>query len=75
MESLGLRVLWEGQNFARLLGGLWVVVQLSVLSILGSLVLGLGVGLIMTLPYKITRFLTRVYLEFIRIMPSWSYCS
>ncbi|MCH4157932.1 MAG: amino acid ABC transporter permease [Acidaminococcaceae bacterium] len=69
MESLGLRVLWEGQNFARLLGGLWVVVQLSVLSILGSLVLGLGVGLIMTLPYKITRFLTRVYLEFIRIMP------
>jgi polar amino acid transport system permease protein len=69
MESLGIKVLFEGQNFARLLGGLWVVVELSLISIVLSLVCGLIMGMIMTLPYKITRFLTRIYLEFIRIMP------
>jgi polar amino acid transport system permease protein len=69
MESLGIRVLFEGQNFARLLGGLWVVVELSLISIALSLIFGLLMGMIMTLPYKITKFLTRVYLEFIRIMP------
>jgi polar amino acid transport system permease protein len=69
MESLGIRVLFEGQNFTRLLGGLWVVVELSLISIALSLIFGLLMGMIMTLPYKITKFLTRVYLEFIRIMP------
>lgn len=69
MESLGIRVLFEGQNFYRLLGGLWVVVELSLISIVLSLVFGLLMGMIMTLPYKITKFLTRIYLEFIRIMP------
>ena len=61
--------MFEGQNLARLLSGLGVVLQLSALSIFFSVVLGLVVGMVMTLPYRLTRFLTRVYLEFIRIMP------
>ena len=69
MENLGIKVLFEGQNLARLLSGLGVVLQLSALSIFFSVVLGLVVGRVMTLPYRLTRFLTRVYLEFIRIMP------
>ena len=69
MENLGIKVLFEGQNLARLLSGLGVVLQLSALSIFFSVVLGLLVGMVMTLPYRLTRFLTRVYLEFIRIMP------
>ena len=69
MENLGIKVLFEGQNLARLLSGLGVVLQLSALSIFFSVVLGLVVGMVMTLPYRLTRFLTRVYLEFIRIMP------
>ena len=69
MENLGIKVLFEGQNVARLLSGLGVVLQLSALSIFFSVVLGLVVGMVMTLPYRLTRFLTRVYLEFIRIMP------
>ena len=69
MENLGIKVLFEGQNLARLLSGLGVVLQLSALSIFFSVMLGLVVGMVMTLPYRLTRFLTRVYLEFIRIMP------
>ena len=69
MENLGIKVLFEGQNLARLLSGLGVVLRLSALSIFFSVVLGLVVGMVMTLPYRLTRFLTRVYLEFIRIMP------
>jgi len=69
MENLGIKVLFEGQNLARLLSGLGVVLRLSALSIFFSVVLGLLVGMVMTLPYRLTRFLTRVYLEFIRIMP------
>ena len=69
MENLGIKVLFEGQNLARLLSGLGVVLQLSALAIFFSVVLGLLVGMVMTLPYRLTRFLTRVYLEFIRIMP------
>ena len=69
MENLGIKVLFECQNLARLLSGLGVVLQLSALSIFFSVVLGLLVGMVMTLPYRLTRFLTRVYLEFIRIMP------
>ena len=69
MENLGIKVLFEGQNLARLLSGLGVVLQLSALSIFFSVVLGLVVGMVMTLPYRLTRFMTRVYLEFIRIMP------
>jgi len=69
MENLGIKVLFEGQNLARLLSGLGVVLRLSALSIFFSVMLGLVVGMVMTLPYRLTRFLTRVYLEFIRIMP------
>ena len=69
MENLGIKVLFEGQNLVRLLSGLGVVLQLSALAIFFSVVLGLLVGMVMTLPYRLTRFLTRVYLEFIRIMP------
>ena len=69
MENLGIKVLFEVQNLARLLSGLGVVLQLSALAIFFSVVLGLLVGMVMTLPYRLTRFLTRVYLEFIRIMP------
>ena len=69
MENLGIKVLFEGQNLARLLSGLGVVLQWAALASFFSGVLGLGVGMVMTLPYRLTRFLTRVYLEFIRIMP------
>mgnify|MGYP000869334784 CR=1 FL=1 len=69
MPDLGIRVLFEGSNFFRLLGGLWVTVKISLLSAAISIVFGIVLGMLMTLKNPITKSLTRIYLEFIRIMP------
>jgi len=69
LRDLGIEVLFEGSNFVRLLGGLWITVKISLLSVAISLVLGILMGMIMTLKNPITRVLTRIYLEFVRIMP------
>lgn len=69
MDGLGIRVLFEGVNGLRLLGGLWTTIEISLLSVLGSCILGLLVGLVMTLPSRAARIFSRLYLEFIRIMP------
>lgn len=69
MPDLGIQVLFEGSNFLRLLGGLWITVKISLVSVAISIVLGILLGMVMTLKNPVTRALTRVYLEFIRIMP------
>lgn len=69
MENLGIEILFQGNNFSRLLGGLWVTVRISLISVAISIVLGIVVGVIMTLKNPITKIITRVYLEFVRIMP------
>lgn len=69
MQDLGIRVLFMGNNFIRLLGGLWITVKISLISVGLSIVFGLLLGMIMTLKNPITRCITKVYLEFIRIMP------
>ena len=69
MQDLGIRVLFMGNNFIRLLGGLWVTIRLSLVSILLSSMLGILLGVVMTFKNPVTKCLSRVYLEFIRIMP------
>lgn len=69
MQDLGISVLFRGRNLARLLGGLGVTLELSLISIALSIVLGILVGAAMTLRYKIVRIICRIYLETIRIMP------
>ena len=69
MQDLGIRVLLEGNNMMRLLDGLWVTVRISLLAVVISIVLGILLGMVMTLKNPVTKALTRVYLEFIRIMP------
>ena len=69
MPDLGLDVLFKGKNMIRLLGGLWVAVEISLISVLLSIPLGILLGIIMTSKNPIVRAVTRVYLEFIRIMP------
>jgi len=64
-----LRILFEGNNFVRLLGGLWVTVRISLISIALSLLLGILLGMFMMLRFRITKIVSRVYLEFVRIMP------
>lgn len=69
MQDLGIRVLFMGNNFQRLLGGLWITLKISLIAVVLSVVLGILLGMVMTLKNPVTRCVTRVYLEFIRIMP------
>ena len=69
MPDLGIDVLFKGKNFIRLLEGLWVAGKISLISIAFSIPLGIILGMIMTIKNKLLKFLTKLYLEFIRIMP------
>lgn len=69
MQDWGISVLFMGNNFQRLLAGLWVTVRISLIAVIASMVLGTLLGMLMTLKNPVTRLLSRVYLEVIRIMP------
>ena len=68
MDS-GINVLFMGSNFLRLLGGLWVTLRISLISVVLSIVLGILFGMFMTLKNPVTKVISRIYLDFIRIMP------
>ena len=53
----------------RLLQGLWVAMQISLVSIVISIPLGILVGALMTVKNRVVRFIFKIYLEIIRIMP------
>ena len=69
MQDLGPQVLFQGTNFWRILEGLGLTLWISLVSVLISLVLGTGLGILMTSSSKALRLLTRLYLEIIRILP------
>ena len=69
MWDSGISVLFMGKNFLRLLEGLWVTVSLSLTAVLLSLPLGILFGMFMTLKNPISKTVSRIYLECIRIMP------
>lgn len=65
----GIEVLFMGNNFLRLLSGLWVTIRISLISIGFSLVLGTLLGAVMTSKNPVVKAVCRVYLEIVRIMP------
>lgn len=67
--SSGIKVLTLGNNFLRILGGIWITLKISIISIVLSIVLGLVLGIIMKSKNKFIKFLTKFYLETVRIMP------
>ncbi len=69
MQSLGLEVLFKGKNFARLMGGMWAALQISLISIAISMALGLLLGFLVSRRNRFVRGAMRCYLEFIHIMP------
>lgn len=69
MQDLGINVLFKGINFLRLLGGLWVTVRLSLISVMLSIVLGVLFGMFMTLKNPVAKAVSRIYLDIVRIMP------
>lgn len=70
MEHSAINVFFAGNNFARILQGLWTSVWIAALSLLIGLVLGTLLGILRTLPNKTIRFILRAYLEFFRIVPT-----
>ena len=69
MPVPGLEVLFKGKNLARLLGGLWTALRISLLSVAISLPLGIVLGVLMTRRNRLVKGLLQLYLHFIRIMP------
>lgn len=65
----GIEVLFTGNNFLRLLEGLWVTVRISLISIGISLLIGIPLGRAMTSKNKVISVFCRIYLEIVRIMP------
>lgn len=69
MQEWGISVLFEGRNFIRLLEGLWVTLEISLISVFISVILGIGMGILMSLNSTIMKLICRIYLESVRIIP------
>ena len=69
MQEWGISVLFEGRNFIRLLEGLWVTLEISLISVFISVILGVGMGILMSVNSRIMKLICRIYLESVRIIP------
>lgn len=69
MQDLGINILFDGRNFLRLMEGLLSTVEIALISVLLSAIFGIILGVIMTSKNRLVRFVTRLYLETIRIIP------
>ena len=69
MQNMGIEVLFKGINSLRLWQGLWVTIRIALISMVFSIVLGFLLGMVMNIPNKIIKFICRIYLEIVRIMP------
>ena len=61
MQALGIDVLFKGTNFARMLGGLWVALEISLISVLLSMILGILLGIVLTFKNPVIKVITRIY--------------
>ena len=68
-EHNAISILFQGNNFLRLLKGLGVTLEISLFSALFSMPLGVLFGMFMRRKGMLSRVLSRLYLDFIRIMP------
>ena len=69
MQNSGIEVLFQGTNFLRLLGGLWVSLRIALISMVLYVILGIFLGMIMNSKRKWVQVICRIYLEIVRIMP------
>ena len=65
----GAELLLQTSVWLRLLQGLWVTAWIALVSVGLSVPVGLIVGWLMTSRVRVVRWIMRLYLEFIRIMP------
>ena len=69
MLSTAIDLLSKGTNFERLLYGLLVTIKLSLISAIFSIIFGILFGLFMEIKNPITKIISQIYLQAIRIMP------
>ena len=69
MQDLGIQVLFKGNNFLRLLNGLFISLRIALVAMIFSILLGFLLGIVMTSKNRVIRVLCRIYLEIVRIMP------
>ena len=69
MQASGYGVLLNVDNVRRLLEGLLMTLNVSLVSVALSLPLGVLFGMVMRINNPVTKIASRTYLEFIRIMP------
>lgn len=69
MPNSGIKVLFEGSNLERLLGGLLVTVEISLISVVIGTLLGILMGAARTFRFKPLQAVLRLYLEAFRIIP------
>ena len=66
---MGIEFLFQPDHLARLMYGLWQTIKIAVISVVLSAVLGAIFGVVMTSKNRAVKFLCRIYLEAIRIIP------
>ncbi|TLD85054.1 amino acid ABC transporter permease [Helicobacter sp. MIT 11-5569] len=64
-----MELLFVPQNILRILEGVFVTLQIALIAILFSCIFGFILGYVMTLHSRFLRFVCRLYLESIRIIP------
>ncbi|MEE3487907.1 MAG: amino acid ABC transporter permease [Bulleidia sp.] len=69
MDSSGFSIMFQGVSFLRLLKGLWVTIQLALISSGLSIVLGTLLGFLLKSRHKAVRIICLVYVDIMRILP------
>lgn len=69
IEKFGFDVLFKGSNLSRLFEGLGIALRISIISVVISIFLGIAVGMLMSLKNPVIKWITKIYLEIVRIMP------
>ena len=65
----GIEVIFKGRNLIRLLEGLGAALEISLISVLISIPIGIILGVLMAGKNPVIKAVLRIYLDFIRIMP------
>lgn len=66
---MGLDFLFQPNHMLRLFSGLWVTIQIALISVFLSAVLGSVFGVVMTSKNWLIKVISRIYLEAIRVIP------
>ena len=69
MLNWGINISFQGRNMERLFEGLFVTIQIALIAVILSSVLGVIFGIIMTSKNVVIRLLCRFILEAVRIIP------